>query len=943
MSERAKSKATSSQPALITPSASPSSPRPTDVPSHHDPDRPPPAKRPRHASTPLSAFSVSTASSSRIDPSDDIEEKKKASLQRLLNTWTQLAERYSRPLDEDDIIDLRDGSLFKDRGVLRNLSKTYEVGCFIEDEILQDAIDGSSDGGGALTEDEVDEIDAFAPEANISDELELEKEKLQVPPVRERDPADAEDLREFLEAEQQRREQFGDVEEDDGDEIRSRPVYRKNTHRDRSGSREDPEYIVRKNSDRARSKSVVEKRKDDRRDVKGNAVARESSPLTAVDGDSEDEFATWDFDQSTPARPAASSLHATPRIIDLTDSPPSSPPAPPVRRGRSKSVARAVSKPPPSPLAKSEPRATTEAPARHQCSMPPPSLPPIPALQLFTPPLSSSSVAEGSPDTVQVPDPELSSPSPSPPPRPPPRPRYRSSIPTTCATAAGISTVSGNAGTRTAHLSNDRTMSGSRALPKVAVTRRSKTAAPFRSTSSIQLPASVSRHYGGSSNPPSTHSFPETASPAKGKGKEISKPSTSYDVSQDGKDSATVRSISKIRKDNLLEEQREPQSLDVQSARTRKRKRIVSSPSWSEKSLECSPSVSPIISSRSVHDSEPGPSERVSSSNGRTRRAVPPSNSDHESDEHEHDVGQQRHASSCAPHAAPSGPFSFMFGPPFTPQQGERQSEYSPANDPQWQARMAQAFQYFTYFMSAAAGMPAGQGPSGEFPFPSPSTPFQWPPWTPASGHRQSHRRQHRGSRSPDAGPSDRSSVYATPAHSYSYSDPFTMGPNYSEGTLPPSSPPRDSSGPSSPLEPTSSASRYRSKSRGRKVSFKLDDESRPAPQDDGDSVDGAESRRSMTREIRDSSLESRYLTRSKEKSQGRNPTRQTDRRLAETQRKSEKARGKAKATVVSDGSESEYAKSPGGGMKKYERGRTPGPPSPQERSASVVGRRRKR
>ena len=43
---------------------------------------------------------------------------------RMLQVWDNLAERYNKPLDEDDIVDLRDLSFLKDRGVTRAVVRT---------------------------------------------------------------------------------------------------------------------------------------------------------------------------------------------------------------------------------------------------------------------------------------------------------------------------------------------------------------------------------------------------------------------------------------------------------------------------------------------------------------------------------------------------------------------------------------------------------------------------------------------------------------------------------------------------------------------------------------------------------------------------------------------------------------------------------------------------
>ena len=198
----------------ITPSTSPAPLRRTS-------DGPSPTKRPRLASSSTpSSTSVSTPSAFSnqtyhiANPNSDgvdLHETRRASSSRILNFWSQLAERYSRPLAEDDIVDLRDIRLVKDRNVMRSDPHQYDIGCF-----------GRLDDGGTETptdEGSDDELDAFAPGADISDELEMERVNREgLVPVREMDPADAADLKEFLEAEKRRKEQFGSEGDDEGRE-----------------------------------------------------------------------------------------------------------------------------------------------------------------------------------------------------------------------------------------------------------------------------------------------------------------------------------------------------------------------------------------------------------------------------------------------------------------------------------------------------------------------------------------------------------------------------------------------------------------------------------------------------------------------------------------------------------------------------------------------------
>lgn len=199
---------------LITPSASPA---PRSTPSaltSQTSDGPSPSKRSRLTATlsrstglkpPVISFSDQTY---HLDNGGDLHNARRASSSRVLSIWSQLAERYSRPLAEDDIVDLRTGDIVKDRNVLRSDPGQYDIGCFGDANSNGDRSGTPTDEG--CEGDSDDELDAFAPGADISDELELERVNREgVLPVREMDPADAEDLREFLEAENRRKDEFG--------------------------------------------------------------------------------------------------------------------------------------------------------------------------------------------------------------------------------------------------------------------------------------------------------------------------------------------------------------------------------------------------------------------------------------------------------------------------------------------------------------------------------------------------------------------------------------------------------------------------------------------------------------------------------------------------------------------------------------------------------------
>ncbi|KZT19474.1 hypothetical protein NEOLEDRAFT_1077683, partial [Neolentinus lepideus HHB14362 ss-1] len=103
---------------------------------------PPPTRRTNRTATPAGSR----------DSNFDFHLARKASAMRVWDVWSQLEERYTRRIDEDDIIDLRLNSVIKDRGILRGLSQQYDIGTFAE----ADANDAASEGAGGQTEGEDD-------------------------------------------------------------------------------------------------------------------------------------------------------------------------------------------------------------------------------------------------------------------------------------------------------------------------------------------------------------------------------------------------------------------------------------------------------------------------------------------------------------------------------------------------------------------------------------------------------------------------------------------------------------------------------------------------------------------------------------------------------------------------------------------------------------------
>lgn len=638
------------RPALITPSASPPTLRSLALlTSRISLDRSPPPKRRRLASTPSSPFSLSTPTASSADPFD-IHEIRHASFQRLINTWSSLAERYNRPLDQDDIIDLRDGSIIKDRGVLRNAGKKFD---FASDDVPSDVNDASSDYGGVQTDD--DELDAFAPGADISGGLELEREKLAFPPMQERDPADAKDLRDFLEEERLRKEQYGD-DEDEEEVVNLMTIASSRSSTSSSLRRPSSETSMRGRDNRMDEVPVDEDDMDEKDDILHYSTSASSTKPLPGDDSSDDEFATWDFDTTTPVKPTKPQRPATPDdVIDLTESPLSSSSRAPspcgnsqnplcetsggtqpqsLPRGRSKTPAKLVSvtKGPPQPKmlagGKTPPRPKTpnrpKTPSRQKNSMPPPPVPSASASQLATPPPSSSSligsIVESATNLI------TRSPSPSPPPlpRPKPRPRFKAALQAPGSSSAeNLRPAPGPQSTAPEANAKTPKSSCSRLVPEVVITTRARMpAVPSRALSSRSNADKPILEQTNAGQPPNhdDKSKKDNAKATKGsddrrhpkpdegahKGVRVAPKQASSTQRAAAKDTAPVVDQEESEDDTPLR------------AKSRKRKRVLSSspPEMSDKD-EVFPTITPIVPSR-AHSKAPPKDAPGPSSSSRT-------------------------------------------------------------------------------------------------------------------------------------------------------------------------------------------------------------------------------------------------------------------------------------------------------------------------------------
>lgn len=212
------------------------------------------------------------------------------------------------------------------------------------------------------------------------------------------------------------------------------------------------------------------------------------------------------------------------------------------------------------------------------------------------------------------------------------------------------------------------------------------------------------------------------------------------------------------------------------------------------------------------------------------------------------------------------------------------------------------------------------------------------------------HHRHRRRSDTFDSSPflSSSASAFTTPVHQHPY--PYAFNPSMSNATLPPSSPDYQSSPPSSPSRYPPSI-RERSKSRGRRVSFRIDDD-RPHGLSDRDGSLQFDNHDNFTQDDIDlpSSSSSPNYSQARPSKRARSHSVRRDlpsESLTETNMPQLRFKGKSKAVIMDD-SEGDVecqeppsrasAKTQG---KRSERGQTPGPPSVTRalRSRSIARR----
>jgi len=214
------------KPPLITPSASPPPAQSFHALPHQMSDNPRPSERQRLFSTPRRTTRDAPSLTPQIQSPVDVVKERDASVHRLLDHWASLAERYTRRLDEDDIVDLQLNEVTRDNGILRN-SRKFEFGALAAPPTGYITGDEGSEGSDSQEDEEdvydLDELDAFAETYSDADGEGRTQRDLKVgvvPPVTPLDPADAADLQEFMDAEQRRKGMCGsDFDEDEEDDL----------------------------------------------------------------------------------------------------------------------------------------------------------------------------------------------------------------------------------------------------------------------------------------------------------------------------------------------------------------------------------------------------------------------------------------------------------------------------------------------------------------------------------------------------------------------------------------------------------------------------------------------------------------------------------------------------------------------------------------------------
>ncbi|KAK2460852.1 hypothetical protein APHAL10511_007322 [Amanita phalloides] len=105
----------------------------------------------------------------RLSQTDDCLKQRQEGAAKLVQLWSSLAQRYSVPLDKDDVVDIRTGKVVEDRGVVSSWDSTHQ-GSFMDFKTRKKRT--AEEANRCASEvDDVDELDAFAQTKSEEDIL----------------------------------------------------------------------------------------------------------------------------------------------------------------------------------------------------------------------------------------------------------------------------------------------------------------------------------------------------------------------------------------------------------------------------------------------------------------------------------------------------------------------------------------------------------------------------------------------------------------------------------------------------------------------------------------------------------------------------------------------------------------------------------------------------
>ncbi|CAE6398212.1 unnamed protein product [Rhizoctonia solani] len=196
--------------------------------------RPTKRRRTAQAGT-VSSTPTSSPAPTPILDLDALDAARRRAAGRVMSLWESLAEKYARPIEEDDEIDILTGKICRDRGVLRSGSERgWKIGSFgeaLEVEPLVMISEGETETGASEADDEEGEEDTEGEGAEGTEEGGEDplgdwsydwQYRVLPPPRPELSPQDAEDLKEFLAAEnaiQENRRKCGKQPETEDEDI----------------------------------------------------------------------------------------------------------------------------------------------------------------------------------------------------------------------------------------------------------------------------------------------------------------------------------------------------------------------------------------------------------------------------------------------------------------------------------------------------------------------------------------------------------------------------------------------------------------------------------------------------------------------------------------------------------------------------------------------------